>query len=117
VEVILTNQGAELTGSAIDPRGQTGLPYTVVVFPIDRERWTRHSRFVKAVRADPDGTFTVRGLPASEYLVAAVDRLQMSDGSGEWQEPAFLEALAAAATRVSLEEGRTGAASPRLVVR
>jgi hypothetical protein len=117
VEVILTNQGAELTGSAIDLRGQTGLPYTVVVFPIDRERWTRHSRFVKAVRADPDGTFTVRGLPASEYLVAAVDRLQMSDGSGEWQEPAFLEALAAAATRVSLEEGRTGSASPRLVVR
>jgi len=117
VEVILTNQGAEVTGSAIDPRGQTGLPYTVVVFPVDRERWGRHSRFVKAVRADPDGTFTVRGLPASDYFVAAVDRLQMSDGSGEWQESAFLDALAAAATRVSLEEGRTGSASPRLVVR
>jgi Carboxypeptidase regulatory-like domain len=117
VEVILTNQGAEVSGSAIDPRGQTGLPYTVVVFPVDRERWARHSRFVKVVPADPDGTYTVRGLPTSEYFVAAVDRLQMRDGSGEWEEPAFLEALTAAATRVSLEEGRTGAASPRLVVR
>ena len=55
----------------------------------------------------------MRGLPASDYFVAAVDRLQMSDGSGEWQEPAFLEALAAVATRVSLEEGRTGSASPQ----
>ena len=33
VEVILTSQGAEITGSAIDPRGQTGLTYTVVSVP------------------------------------------------------------------------------------
>jgi hypothetical protein len=116
VEVVLTNQGAEVSGTAIDPRG-SALPYSVIVFPTDRGRWTRYSRFVRAVRSDPDGTFTVRGLPTAEYFVAAVDRMLMRDGSGEWEEPAFLEALAPSATRVSLEEGRTTAASPRLIVR
>src|SRR5262245_17373021 len=116
VEVVLTNQGAEVSGAAIDSRG-SGLPYTVIVFPTDRERWTHHSRFVKAVRSDPDGTFTVRGLPTADYFVAAVDRVLMREGSGEWQESAFLESLAQVATRVSLEEGRTTAASPRLIVR
>ncbi len=117
VEVVLTNRGAEVTGAAVDPRGQFGTPYTVIVFPVDRELWTRHSRFVKAARAEPDGTFSVRGLPTAEYFVAALDRVQMADGSGEWQEPAFLESLVAVAARVALEEGRTGSAAPRLVVR
>ena len=117
VEVVLTNRGADVTGAAVDPRGQLGAPYTVIVCPVDRELWTRHSRFVKAARAEPDGTFTVRGLPTAEYFVAALDRVQMADGSGEWQEPAFLESLVPLATRVALEEGRTGSASPRLIVR
>ena len=117
VEVVLTNRGAELTGVAVDARGQSALAYTAVVFPADRDHWMRHSRFVKAVRSEPDGTFTVRGLPSGEYFVAAVDRIQMTDGSGEWQDPSFLELLVPIAARVTLEEGQTSTASPRLTVR
>ena len=117
VEVVLTNRGADVVGAALDARGRAANAYTVIVFPLDRERWARHSRFVKAARAEPDGTFSVRGLPTGEYFVAAIDRLQMSDGSGEWQDPAFLEALVPVATRATLEEGRTSAASPRLTLR
>jgi hypothetical protein len=117
VEVVLTNQGAEVTGTAVDPRGQVGLPYTVIVFPVDRDLRTRHTRFIKAVRSEPDGTFTVRGLPTAEYFVAAVDRIQMTDGSGEWQEPAFLESLEPVAARVALEGGRPGSAAPHIHLR
>jgi hypothetical protein len=117
VEVVMTNRGAEVSGSAIDPRGQTGAPYTVIAFAADRDRWTRYSRFVKAARSEPDGTFAVRGLPTGEYFVAAVDRIQASEGSGEWDDPAFLEALVPAAVRVALEEGRTGSAAPKLTLR
>lgn len=117
VEVVLTNRGADLAGAALDARGQAANAYTVIVFPVDRGRWTRHSRFVRAARAEPDGTFSVRGMPTGDYFVAAIDRVQMADGSGEWQDPAFLESLAPLATRVALVEGQTSSAAPKLVLR
>jgi Carboxypeptidase regulatory-like domain len=117
VEVVLTSRGAEVSGAVTDARGPALNSYTVIVFSTDRERWMRHSRFVKAAASEPDGTFSVRGLPTGEYFVAAIDRVRMSDGSGEWQDPAFLEALAPAAERAALIEGQTTAAFPKLVVR
>jgi hypothetical protein len=122
VEVVLTSRGAEASGSVADARAQPALACTVIVFPADRERWQPHSRFVKAARCDPDGTFTVRGLPTAEYLVAAVDRLQGSFASdstrsGEWQDPAFLAALAPHAVRATLTEGQTVTLSLKLLIR
>jgi len=114
VEVVMTNHGAELTGSAVDVRGQNASEYMALVFAADRERWTRHSRFFKAARSEPDGTFIIRGLPSGEYLVAAVLRTQMPDGQDAWQDPRFLEALVPFSARVTLVEGQTGAATLRL---
>jgi carboxypeptidase family protein len=117
VEVVLTNRAAQAAGTVSDARGQPVAACTVVVFPADRDRWQRPSRFVKAARCDPDGTFTVRGLPTSEYFVAAVDRIQEANGSGEWQDPAVLEALSTNAARTRLTEEQTASLALRLIVR
>lgn len=76
VDVVLTNRGAEVSGAVSDARGRAVDACTAIVFAADRERWRRQSRFVKAARCGPDGVFSVRGLPASAYFVAAVDRIQ-----------------------------------------
>jgi hypothetical protein len=89
VEVVLTNRGAEAAFSAAPAQ------------------WQRHSRFVKAARCEADGSFLVRGLPSAEYFLVAVDRLQGSERGGEWQDPAFLQALAPDAERAVLTEGET----------
>jgi len=117
VEVTLTNRGAEVSGMAVDPRGQPAAEYTVIVFAADRDRWTTHSRFLKSARSEPDGTFRVRGLPTGEYFVAALQRTQIPGGPDAWQDPAFLEAIVPTAARVTLTEGQTSTATPRLVGR
>ena len=117
LEVVLTNRAAGITGTVTDSRGQAAPGCTVIVFPVDRSRWTRYGRFVKAARCDADGTFSVRGLPASGYFVAAVDRLQGTERAGEWQDPAFLESLAAGAVRVTVTDGQTAAVSAKLLLR
>jgi protocatechuate 3,4-dioxygenase beta subunit len=117
VEIVLTNRGAAATGTVKDARDQPVRTCTVIVFAADRDRWNPYSRFVKAARCEPDGTFSIRGLPAAEYFAAAVDRIQESEGSGEWQDPAVLEALTSRASRVTLTDGQSASAALRLVVR
>jgi len=117
VEVVITNRGAAVTGGAVDSRAQSVGGYTAVVFSADNRRWTVHSRFVKAARAEADGTFMIHGLPAGDYLVAAVNRIQTTDKAGEWQDPAFLEMLAPNATRATLIEGETVSVAVRLTMR
>jgi protocatechuate 3,4-dioxygenase beta subunit len=117
VDVVLTNRGAELAGSVTDTRGQPVAACTVIVFAADRDRWQRASRFVKAARCDGDGTFTVRGLPTADYFAAGVDRIEGSETSGEWEDPAILESLVPHARRVALSEGQTTSALLRLTVR
>ena len=113
----MTNRGAEAAGTVTDARGQTVPGCTVLVFAADRDRWQRYSRFVKAARCEGDGTFSVRGLPTAEYFVAAVDRLEGSDTSGEWEDPAVLESLLPYASRVSLSEGQFTSTSLKLIGR
>jgi hypothetical protein len=76
----------------------------------------RFSRFVRAARCEATA-LSVRGLPTAEYFVAAVDRVEGSDTSGEWEDPAVLESLLAFASRVSLSEGQTTSTSLTLIGR
>jgi protocatechuate 3,4-dioxygenase beta subunit len=115
VEVVLTRNGASVEGSAADERGQPAADYAVVVFAADRTRWYRRSRFVRSARSDADGAFHVRGLPSAEYFVAALPRSRGAAVPEEWQDPAFLERLSAAATRVTLTEGHSTPATLRLI--
>src|SRR5205823_2901726 len=93
VEVVLTARGAEATGAVADARGQSVAACTVIAFPVDRDRRQRYSRFLKTSQCEADGTFSVAGLPTAEYFLVAADRLERSEGSGEWEDPSMLESL------------------------
>ena len=117
VEVVVTNRAREIAGTVTDGRGQPTADYTVIVFATDRGRWYSQSRFMAFASPGPDGAFAVRGLPPADYFVVAVDRMQGTEGFGEWQDPMFLDAIAARATRVTLTEGQKLSVTLRLVVR
>ena len=83
----------------------------MIVFPAARSLWTPGSRRVQAVRPGTDGAFAVTPLPAGEYLMAAVTDVE----PGQWNDPSFLDQLAAAAVRVVVTDGQQTRQDLRIV--
>jgi Carboxypeptidase regulatory-like domain len=116
VEVVLTNRLTELAGSVTDARGDATRNYTLLVFPIDRERWYPGSRFFRRVAPEASGSFAVRGLPPGDYHIAAVSVGGVPrDGETAWQDPEFLESIASRAAFAALTEGQKLSISARLI--
>jgi hypothetical protein len=99
--VRFTQAPSELAGRLMTSAGQSAVDYFIIAFSADRSRWTPLSRRVRQARPATDGTFSVRGLPPGEYLIAALTDVQ----PGEWFDPAFLNALVPAAVKVAIREG------------
>ena len=100
VQIVLTRKSATLAGEVVDARGTAAPGCTVIVFPEDRSRWGLASRFIRSVRPDSRGRFSVAGLPPGLYRAAARDAVV----EGQWEDPEFLELLLDGASRVALEE-------------
>jgi hypothetical protein len=82
-----------------------GREAAVLVFPVDRRRWTNYglqSPLIRTGRVANDGTYQLT-LPAGEFFVAALDASQ----ADAWPDVAFLEAASREATRVSLTWGES----------
>ena len=101
VEITLTTQMAEISGTVKGPDGKPARDYAVVVFPDDKDRWTPESRYFGQARPDQEGRFKVVGLPEETYLVAALEYVEGSD----WRDPEFLDRLRESATRVTAASG------------
>jgi len=102
VVVMFTDRRTELSGTVTGSSGSDATA-SVIVFPVDPALWEAGtmSRRLLMTRTSPAGGFSVRTLPTGAYYVAAVpDEL-----AGDWNDPVFLEALSASATRVQLDEG------------
>ena len=99
--VTLTSRTATLSGRV---SGLNEQPAAVIVFPVDRTRWTdfgwRPDR-LRAVRSGTNGAYSIEALPAGDYLVVAVDAAQIN----EWTNPRFLQAASLLATRASIDWG------------
>jgi hypothetical protein len=117
VEVLLTNRVTELTGTVVDNRGQTATNFTVLVFPTDRDRWYAGSRFFRRAGSQSStGSFSVTGLPAGDYSVAAVSGMSvLREGVDAWQDPEFLDSIALRASHVTLSDGARLSITPRLI--
>jgi hypothetical protein len=100
LEVVVANDGASVQGALREAPQQSG--YSVVLYPTDRAKWFRNSRHVKMARPSQDGGFRIDGIPPGEYFLVAVDALDANAASGEWQDPSVLDALSAAARRLTL---------------
>ncbi len=102
VRVVLTNRPTHLRGVLLDENRQPA-DGTVVVFAEGTSSWREDSRTVRTARADQRGEFSIRGLPAGKYLIAAVDHVQ----DGQWYDPEFLADLRPRARRLSLAEAES----------
>ncbi len=102
-DVVLTfrDDPSEITGRLQDASGKAATDYHIVVFPMDRTHWIPNSRRIQAVRPSQDGKYTLRNLPAGEYLVVAIIDIEQ----GEWYDPAFLQRLAPSGMKLTLADG------------
>jgi len=114
LQIVVTDKVSDLNGKVMTARGEVTRDYTVVVFPDDPAKWTFPSRFVKTGRADQQGQFRIKALPADDrYLAVAVDYLE----DGEGGDPQFLDQIKNRATRFSLTDGESKALDLKLVNR
>ena len=104
LEIELTNQQSQITGSVTNSRGQPVKDYSVVVFARDREKWTLpQTRYIRPGQPDQEGRFKVTGLPAGEYYAIALDYVDF----GEMNDPEFLDRIKDRATVFTLDDGGT----------
>lgn len=101
VSLAFTDRLTEVNGAITDGRGQPLTEYTILAFPTDATLWRPQARQIMTARPDQNGKYQMRGLPAGEYYVAAVDPSEQ----GEWFEPTYLEQQRTAAQRLRLGDG------------
>lgn len=98
-----TSALGEIAGSITTPDGAPAPHHTVIVFPADPSLWLPFSRRIHLAQPNPEGRYSVRGLPAGEYRVAAL----LDPERGREFDPEFLRMAAATAAIASVESGRT----------
>lgn len=89
IRVCLTRQVSVISGDASDAAGRPARDYVVSIFAKNDTEWGFRSRRVAAAKSDQEGRFVLRGLPAGEYYVAALDYLEQ----GEAGDPEVLQAI------------------------
>jgi hypothetical protein len=99
--LVFTDKTSEVNGTLTDDQGQPITEFTVLAFPTDNTLWRPQARQIMTARPDQTGTYQIRGLPAGDYYVTAVDPSEQ----GEWFEPAFLDQHRTGAARVTLGDG------------
>jgi carboxypeptidase family protein len=109
-EILLSTEGATITGTATDGTNTRASNFVAVAFSTSRDAWFNGSRQVKQRSSEPNGSFTLEGMPPGEYFVAAVDRLE----PGTWLTTDNLDALVPWAARVTLVEGQVLSTDLRL---
>ena len=103
VEVVLSQRVTIVSGRATT-RGR-GIAASILVFAADRQLWYPQSRFFKRTTSAADGTFTIEGLAAGEFLAAAVDTLPGVRNGDDWQDPEYLDTLVVRARPLTLSDG------------
>jgi len=101
LQLTFSDQVSELAGRLETAAGAPAASYDLVVFSADRASWMPLSRRVRSMRPATDGTFSVRGLPAGDYFIAALADVE----PGEWYDSKFLSSIVAASVKVTVRDG------------
>ena len=96
-----TDPPTSISGRLLDRRGRPVSKYVVVVFAADGKIAPAVPARVQHTRPEPNGHYSVKGLPAGDYFVGAVTDLEPEDLA----DASFLKVLAKSATRVTLQAG------------
>ena len=102
VQVVFTQKTTEVSGLVTDDRGRPVVDASVIIFPATRDKWISMSRFIRTLRPDTNGKYSVKAMPPSdEYLIIAVQNLE----AGQFSDPEFLDRAREEAKPFSLNEG------------
>ena len=104
VLLAFTDRPSELKGTVRAASGNPDPTASVLVFPVDQAGWVdtgSQPRRIKTSRTGKDGGFTIGPLPPGEYYVVAIE----GSAPRNWQDPAYLDAIARSATTVRIGEG------------
>jgi 5-hydroxyisourate hydrolase-like protein (transthyretin family) len=110
VEIQLTRRATTLTGSVQDAQGTAVGDYTVVAFAADSAKWGYQTRFVRSVRPDQQGRFSIRALPPGDYLVVALEYVE----TGQEFDPEQLARWKPLGVPITLGEGEAKAVTLKL---
>jgi hypothetical protein len=79
VEIVLTDRVTTVSGTVFEAGGMAATSATVVIMVDDPQKWGPHSRFIRRVRTNASGRFTIQGLPAGRYIGVALQYLLAGD--------------------------------------
>ncbi|HUR21039.1 MAG TPA: carboxypeptidase-like regulatory domain-containing protein [Vicinamibacterales bacterium] len=104
VVLTFTDRPSEMKGTVRTASGNPDPTASVIVFPVDQAGWVdtgSQPRRIKTSRTGKDGSFTIGPLPPGDYNVVAIE----DSAPRNWQDPAYLDAIARGATTVRIGEG------------
>ena len=96
-----TDRRNELAGTLSTATGAPASEFIVVVYAADESYWRPGARRLRSTRPASDGAFSVVGLPAGDYLIAALTDIDPD----AWQHPDFLRQLVPASVQVAIRDG------------
>jgi hypothetical protein len=112
VVVTFTDRRTTVSGTVVD-NSAAPVQGTVIVFPALYREWIAKgmsARLMRTVRAGAKGAFSLANLPARDYLIVAIPDDQVPDV----QNPTVFDALARAATSLTLTDGDSRTLSLKL---
>ncbi len=104
ITIEFTNRWTGVRGLVTTPSGQIDSGALVLLFPTDPGRWrtyTPSARRMRSARVRDNGEFSFGSVPVGEYHLTAI----ADEDAADWQDPAVLDALARAATRITINDG------------
>lgn len=113
VVLTFTDRPSSLSGTVQLTERSARDGVAVIVFPADSKAWMdtgANPRRMRKVATSDTGSYDIAALPAGAYYVAAVSETV----AGDWQDPAFLEQLAASAAHVQIGDGEKATQSLRI---
>ena len=102
VSITLVDRQAGVSGVVLDDQDQPLADQQLLVFPADARLWHPSAMRMQLARTAADGSFSVSGLVAGEYLVAAIEDVNREN----WFDRSRFERARAGARRVTLAPGQ-----------
>jgi hypothetical protein len=87
--VTLTDRHTELSGTILEAAGHPATEYIILLYSTDQRHWNADSRRVWGIRAHPNGSYVMRGMPPGDYYIATL----LDPEFGAWFNPGFLQQL------------------------
>jgi hypothetical protein len=99
--ITYTDRAGEISGTLVDASNRPVTRYSIVLMTVDKSLWLPNARRIRSAAPATNGSFSIGGLPAGDYAIAAVEDVEAADLA----DPALLSQLLAASVKITVAEG------------